>query len=60
MEVSGQLHIPDALCLWKTTLLLTEKEGHWTSQTIWMLWKGQRLLACASMKHDSSNDQPLV
>jgi len=53
MEVSGQLHILATLCPWKMTLLLTEKEGHWASQPIWMLWKGDTLLARARAKHDS-------
>jgi hypothetical protein len=47
MEVGGQLHILAILYLWKMTLLLTEKEGHWASQPNWMLWKGDRILARA-------------
>jgi len=58
MEVSGQLHILATLCPWKMTLLLTEKEGHWASQPIWMLWKGDTLPARARAKHDSPVTSP--
>jgi len=46
MDVSGQLHILATLRLWKMTLLLTEKEGHWDSQPMWMLWKGHTSCLC--------------
>jgi hypothetical protein len=47
MEVSGQLHAPDALLPGKEPLVATGKEVESTPEPVWTLWSREKSFALA-------------
>jgi len=45
MEVSGQLHVPDALPLGKEPLIPTGYKAQWTPELLWMWWQREKIHA---------------